>query len=281
MALRDAIAPKRSPHWVRRRQNGAAVSMIKLPERSGRTFAAALLAAGATLVGPGPALADKIKNPVAIFAGLDKITGRIISFDVSVDETVQFGALQLTPRICYTRPPTEPANTTAFIEVDEVTFNNEYRRIFGGWVFASSPGLHGIEHPIYDVWLTGCKGGTTIIPDAPDPDRVADPLRGSEQQRAADRRRNQGLDAPMAIPPPPRRAFQPGMQPGVAVPPGGRAPQLPPGVPDPAGTVPGGQIGVAAPVGTPTAPRQPTQRFFPATSATPAPARDPFQNTNR
>ena len=243
-------------------------------------FAApALGAAVLSACGVGPALADKIKNPVAIFAGLDKITGRIISFEVTVDETVQFGALQLTPRLCYTRPPTEPANTTAFIEVDEVTFTNEYRRIFGGWVFASSPGLHGIEHPIYDVWLTGCKGGTVVIPDAPDPDRVADPLRGTDQQRAAERRRNQGIDVPVtgdaALP-----AGQ-ALPPGQAVPPGGRNPQLPPGVPVPPGSVPGGQIGVAAPVGTPTAPRQPTQRFFPATSATPTPNRDPFTNSNR
>lgn len=237
-------------------------------------FAApALGAAVLAACGAGPALADKIKNPVAIFAGLDKITGRIISFEVTVDETVQFGALQLTPRLCYTRPPTEPANTTAFIEVDEVTFTNEYRRIFGGWVFASSPGLHGIEHPIYDVWLTGCKGGTVVIPDAPDPDRVADPLRGTDQQRAAERRRNQGIDVPVT--------GDAALPQGQAVPPGGRNPQLPPGVPVPPGTVPGGQIGVAAPVGTPTAPRQPTQRFFPATSATPTPNRDPFTNSNR
>jgi hypothetical protein len=232
--------------------------------------APALLATAMLACGSGHALADKIKNPTAIFAGLDKITGRIISFEVTVDETVQFGALQLTPRLCYTRPPTEPANTTAFIEVDEVTFTNEYRRIFGGWIFASSPGLHGIEHPIYDVWLTGCKGGTVVIPDAPD--AVADPLRGTDQQRAAERRRNQGLDAPVT--------GDATLSPGPAVPPAGRG-QLPPGVPVPPGTVPGGQIGVAAPVGTPTAPRQPTQRFFPATSATPTPRSDPYQNTNR
>jgi hypothetical protein len=109
------------------------------------------------------AQADKIKNPTAVFSGLDKITGRIISFEVAVNETVQFGALQLTPRICYSRPATENPNTTGFIEVDEVTLDNKYRRIFTGWMFASSPGLHGIEHPVYDVWLVNCKGGTEII----------------------------------------------------------------------------------------------------------------------
>ena len=100
----------------------------------------------------------------AVFAGLDKITGRITAFDVYIDETVQFGALQVTPRVCYSRPPTEPPNTTAFVEVDEVTLHNEIRRLFGGWMFASSPGLKGVEHPVYDVWLTGCKEDTAVVP---------------------------------------------------------------------------------------------------------------------
>ena len=79
---------------------------------------------------------------------------------------MQFGALQVTPRVCYTRPPTETANTDSFVEVDEVTLQGEVKRLFAGWMFASSPGLHAVEHPIYDVWLTDCKGGTTVISDA-------------------------------------------------------------------------------------------------------------------
>jgi hypothetical protein len=128
----------------------------------------------------GPALADRIRNPTAVFAGLDKITGRIISFEVAVDETVQFGALQITPRVCWSRPPTEAPQTDAFTEVDEVTFNNEYRRIFTGWMYAASPGLHGVEHAIYDVWLTDCKGGTELVvepkePEAPLPEEARRP----------------------------------------------------------------------------------------------------------
>jgi hypothetical protein len=102
---------------------------------------------------------QRIANPTAVFAGLDKITGRIISFDVAINETVQFGALQVTPRVCYSRPPTETPNTDSFVEVDEVTLQGEIKRIFTGWMFAASPGLHAVEHPIYDVWLTDCKGG--------------------------------------------------------------------------------------------------------------------------
>ncbi len=99
---------------------------------------------------------QKIPNGRAVFSGLDKITGRIISFDAAIGETVQFGALQVTARVCYTRPPTELTNTDAFIEVDEVTLQGEIKRIFTGWMFAASPGLHAVEHPIYDVWLTDC-----------------------------------------------------------------------------------------------------------------------------
>jgi hypothetical protein len=113
--------------------------------------------------------AQKIVNPTAVFAGLDKITGRITKFDVAINETVQFGALQVTPRVCYTRPPTETQNTDSFVQVDEITLQGEVKRIFSGWMFAASPGLHGVEHPIYDVWLTDCKGGAPPVTQAQAP----------------------------------------------------------------------------------------------------------------
>ena len=123
--------------------------------------------------------AQKITNPQAAFTGLDKITGRIINFDVAIGETVQFGALQLTTRACFTRPPTETSITDSFVEVDEVTLQGEVKRIFTGWVFAESPGLSAIEHPIYDLWLNDCKGGAqTAAAEAPaeaPPPRAAQP----------------------------------------------------------------------------------------------------------
>lgn len=108
-------------------------------------------------LGPAPARAEKIANPIAVFAGLDKITARITAFGTPVDTTVAFGALRVTPRVCYTRPPTEPPLTSAFVEVDEVLIDKSVKRIFTGWMFASSPGLHAVEHPVFDVWLTGCE----------------------------------------------------------------------------------------------------------------------------
>jgi hypothetical protein len=125
------------------------------------------LACGACLIVAAPAFADKIKHPTATFNGLDKITGRIIAFDVAINETVQFGSLQITPRVCFSRPLTEAPQTDAFAEVDEVVGDKTYNRIFSGWMFADSPGLHGVEHPVYDIWLTDCKGDGPLIHEAP------------------------------------------------------------------------------------------------------------------
>ena len=74
---------------------------------------------------------------------------------------------QVTPRVCHTRPPTEPAQTTSFVEVDEITLANEIQRLFTGWMFAASPGLHAVEHPVYDVWLVDCKTQMGPEPEAP------------------------------------------------------------------------------------------------------------------
>jgi hypothetical protein len=109
-----------------------------------------------------PADAAKVKNPVAVFSGLDKITGRTTSFDVYIDETVQFGALQVTPKVCYSRDETEAQKISAFVEVDEITLDRKIRRIFTGWMFAASPGLNAVDHPVYDVWLTGCKQSSDV-----------------------------------------------------------------------------------------------------------------------
>ena len=192
--------------------------------------------------GASHAYADKIKNPTAVFSGLDKITGRIVSFEVAVDETVQFGALQLTPKVCYTRPPTESPNTTSFAEVDEVTLENKYRRIFTGWMFAASPGLHGIEHPIYDIWLTDCKGGAEVVAEPKDTQDEA-PVVASRPERQ--RRQPAEPRPPSGTEPPSSRTAQ-------------RAPAPPAQAP------PSGRLDVAPLRGVPVQPRQePSQRFFP------------------
>jgi hypothetical protein len=148
--------------------------------------------------------AQKIVNKKATFSGLDKITGRIINFDEDIGETVQFGALRVKTDACYTRPATEAANTDAFVEVDEITLQGEVKRIFSGWMFAASPGLHGVEHPIYDIWLTDCKApDTTVVsvqPDAPKPP----PPQQAPKRQPAPKQVQQPRPAP-----PPQAQYQP------------------------------------------------------------------------
>jgi hypothetical protein len=149
---------------------------------------------------------QKIANTSALFSGLDKITGRIINFDVAIGETVQFGALQVTPRACYTRPPTETANTDAFVEVDEVTLQGEVKRIFTGWMYAASPGLHGVEHAIYDVWLTNCKGPAQTVTATPEQTPPPPPpARGQQNQQRAQQQPSQQQQPPQQQQQPPRR----------------------------------------------------------------------------
>lgn len=112
-----------------------------------------------------PAAAQPLAHPVATLAGLDKITGRITRFDVYIDETVLFGALEITPRACYNRPATDTVQrTSVFVEVDQRSLDGSTERIFTGWMFADSPALSAVDHPVYDVWLIGCKTSTSVPP---------------------------------------------------------------------------------------------------------------------
>ncbi len=157
--------------------------------------------------------AQKIINKKASFSGLDKITGRIINFDEDIGETVQFGALRVKTDACYTRPATEAANTDAFVEVDEITLQGEVKRIFSGWMFAASPGLHAVEHPIYDIWLTDCKEPqTTVVTAQPDTPKPPPPPPPPAQKRA--QRPPAPRPPPQVQPPPPPPPPPPQQQPG-------------------------------------------------------------------
>jgi len=159
--------------------------------------------------------AQKIINKKASFSGLDKITGRIINFEADIGETVQFGALRVKTDACYTRPATEAANTDAFVEVDEITLQGEVKRIFSGWMYAASPGLHGVEHPIYDIWLVDCKvPDQTIVSAQPDPPKPPPP--SAAQKRPPPQKQAVPRSAPppqpqfQQQPPPPPQQQRPG-----------------------------------------------------------------------
>lgn len=101
--------------------------------------------------------AENIKNKVAVFAALNKVTARISHLEIPIDAEQKFGALTIKPRVCNTTPPTEAPSTTSFIEIKERKLNGTQSNLFTGWVFAENPGLHAVEHPVYDLWLTSCK----------------------------------------------------------------------------------------------------------------------------
>jgi len=121
------------------------------------------------------ATAERLENQVAVFSALDKVTARISKFEVEINKTVAFGNIKVTPRVCYSRPPTELPKTTTFVEVDETGQDGTEKRIFTGWMFAESPGIFGVEHPTIDVWLTECsKPRRPVAQTAPVPAQTED-----------------------------------------------------------------------------------------------------------
>ena len=99
---------------------------------------------------------------IAVLRGLDKVTARTRDFEARVGEATPFGALEVTVRYCRKRPPEEPPEVFAFVEVkdrrtDGFGAEADGERIFSGWMFASNPALNALEHPVYDVWVIDCR----------------------------------------------------------------------------------------------------------------------------
>ncbi len=114
-----------------------------------------------------PAFADSYKT--AVFSGLDKITGRVSEFDAKVGEHARFGVLDILVRACEKKPPEDPPQTAAYVEirqVDEQTGMTQEQPIFSGWMFAESPGLNALEHPVYDIWVDDCKAKVGETPSS-------------------------------------------------------------------------------------------------------------------
>ena len=129
--------------------------------------------------------AERVANPIAVFNGLDKITGVTTTFEIAVGDQKSFGGLIVKPDVCYTRQVTETPKTTSFVEVDELQSDNTRKRLFSGWMFAVSPGLNAVEHPIYDVWLTGCRDPSAappVVETAPDTAALQDQIDSAQPE---------------------------------------------------------------------------------------------------
>lgn len=105
----------------------------------------------------GEPATDQNNIPMVVLAGLDKITTQLSTIEIKRDQMVRFGSLEITLRTCRKNPPEEPPESTAFLEIVDVGQDTVKTKIFSGWMFASSPALSSLEHPIYDVWVKDCK----------------------------------------------------------------------------------------------------------------------------
>ena len=118
------------------------------------TAKATILAAAAVLAGAGDARA--LEGGGVLLQGLDKVTARVTTIETAIGKPVQFGTLEITARRCVKRPPEESPESAAFLEVREIRPGEAPHQLFVGWMFASSPALAALEHPVYDVWVKDC-----------------------------------------------------------------------------------------------------------------------------
>jgi hypothetical protein len=101
--------------------------------------------------------ASGFPGDIVIMQGLDKVTARVTRFEAPIGVTVRFGALRIMVRACDRTPPEDPPESTAFLDISEVRPGENALDLFHGWMFASSPALSALEHPVYDVWVLECQ----------------------------------------------------------------------------------------------------------------------------
>jgi len=142
---------------VKSRYRGRRMIVSSSMRRGGQGLRQCVAAGLLLLAVAQPANAEAIEGNTVVLQGLDKVTARVWTFDAPVGETVRFGTLEIHPRFCNRTPPEEPPEVKAFIEIQEVREGEEKSMLFSGWMFASSPALNALEHPVYDVWVLGCK----------------------------------------------------------------------------------------------------------------------------
>ena len=115
---------------------------------------------------PDPAATTEPQKPAAVLQGLDKVTARISTFEAPFDQKVTFGTLSIRVRACHKTPPTDPPESKAFLEIEETNPAADVRLLFSGWMFASSPAVSALEHPVYDVWVVDCINAVSSASDS-------------------------------------------------------------------------------------------------------------------
>jgi hypothetical protein len=113
--------------------------------------------------------AAPIEGDTVVLQGLDKVTARVWTFEARIGEVVRFGTLEIHPRFCDRTPPEEAPESRAFLDIFEARAGEQKADLFHGWMFASSPALNALEHPVYDVWVLDCKRTQEAPPPAAEP----------------------------------------------------------------------------------------------------------------
>lgn len=119
------------------------------------------------LTAVGGAAAQEGDPKIAVLQGLDKVTARVSTIRAPINQAVRFGTLRITARTCTKTPPEEAPETTVFLEVIEARPGELPLQVFSGWMFASSPALSAMEHPVYDVWVIDCRSANISVPGVP------------------------------------------------------------------------------------------------------------------
>ena len=116
----------------------------------------------------GPAAAAPFE--VAVLQGMDKVTARVSTIEAPVGEVVKFGTLEIIARHCDKRPPEETPESASFLDIWEVRQGEAAISLFRGWMYASSPALSALEHPVYDVWVLDCRKSSSKAPSTSEGD---------------------------------------------------------------------------------------------------------------
>lgn len=106
---------------------------------------------------PAPLPAPPQGGTQLLLRGLEKITGRPTNITAPIGKPVHFATLTITARYCYSTPPSETPETAAFVQIEDHRPDQPARVVFSGWMYGSTPGLNGVEHPLYDVWVISCN----------------------------------------------------------------------------------------------------------------------------
>ncbi len=107
--------------------------------------------------GEAPPAGVMLDEPVAILQGLDKVTARTRRLSVRVGQKVGFGTLSVKVDACRKSPPEDPPESAAFLQIASAAGGDaQPQPVFSGWMFASSPALSAMDHPVYDIWVVDC-----------------------------------------------------------------------------------------------------------------------------